>query len=110
MSNESPRPEGYTTWGRNVGIRGRVILKPQEVPAGTTDPILYLEDLIIQERELEFAFEGKRWFDLMRIARRRNDPSYLANRVTAKYDDPVKAEQTRNILMNEANWFLPNAY
>ena len=25
------------------------------------------EDLIMQERALELAFEGKRWFDLMRI-------------------------------------------
>ncbi len=107
MSELSPRPDGYSRWGRNLGIRGRVFLKAQTVPDGTADPQRYREDLIIQERALELAFEGKRWFDLMRIARRRNDPSYLANRVAAKYDDPVKADQVRNWLMNEQNWYLP---
>jgi tetratricopeptide (TPR) repeat protein len=109
MRELSPRPDGYARWSRNVGIRGRVFLKSQTVPAGTADPVKYREDLIIQERALELAFEGKRWFDLMRIARRRNDPSYLANRVASKYDDPVKAEEVWNRLMIEENWYLPSA-
>ncbi len=109
MSDLSPRPDGYARWSRNVGIRGRVFLKAQTVPDGTADPLLYREDLIIKERALELAFEGKRWFDLMRIARRRNDPSYLANRVAAKYEDQAKANQIWNWLMNEENWYLPIA-
>jgi hypothetical protein len=109
MSVLSPRPDGYARWGRNLGIRGRVFLKARTVPASAADPMLYREDLIIQERALELAFEGKRWFDLMRIARRRNDPSYLADKVAAKYSDPAKAEQVRSWLMNEANWYLPVA-
>ena len=40
-----------------------------------------VEDLIMDEEALEFAFEGYRFYDLMRVALRRNDPSYLANRV-----------------------------
>ncbi|UCH14233.1 MAG: RagB/SusD family nutrient uptake outer membrane protein [Bacteroidales bacterium] len=107
MRELSPRPEGYGMWSRNVGVRGRVFLKSQTVPASITTPVKYREDLIIQERALELAFEGKRWFDLMRIARRRNDPSYLADKVAAKYSDPVKAEQVRSWLMNEENWYLP---
>ena len=109
MSELSPRPEGYVRWGRNVGIRGRVFLKARTVPESAADPMIYREDLIIQERALELAFEGKRWFDLMRIARRRNDPSYLADKVAAKFSDPVMAEQVRSWLMNEANWYLPVA-
>ena len=109
MSELSPKPDGYARWSRNLGIRGRVFLKAQTVPDGTVDPLLYREDLFIKERALELAFEGKRWFDLMRIARRRNNPSYLANRVAAKYEDQAKANQIWNWLMNEENWYLPVA-
>jgi tetratricopeptide (TPR) repeat protein len=109
MSALSPRPEDYVRWSKNLGVRGRVFLKARTVPASAADPVLYREDLIIQERALELAFEGKRWFDLMRIARRRNDPSYLADKVAAKYSDPARAEFVRSWLMNEANWYLPAA-
>jgi hypothetical protein len=30
------------------------------------------EDRILEERAKEFAFEGKRWFDLLRMGRRNN--------------------------------------
>ena len=30
------------------------------------------EDMILEERAKEFAFEGKRWFDLLRMGRRNN--------------------------------------
>ena len=55
---------------------------------------------------MELAFEGKRWFDLVRIAERRNDPAYLANKVAAKFSDPARAEMIRNKLMDPNNWYL----
>lgn len=45
----------------------------------------YLEEEIIKERARELAFEGERFYDLMRVAKRRNDPSFLAKAVSAKY-------------------------
>lgn len=36
-----------------------------------------LEKLILRERQRELMFEGKRWFDLMRVARRNNSPTSL---------------------------------
>ena len=66
----------------------------------------YLEDQIIRERARELAFEGERFYDLMRIANRRDDPAYLADRVAAKFSG-AKAEQIHQFLMNKENWYIP---
>lgn len=66
----------------------------------------YIEDQIVEERARELAFEGERFYDLMRIAKRRNDPSFLADRVAEKFSGSKK-EQIRAILMNEENWYVP---
>jgi starch-binding outer membrane protein, SusD/RagB family len=101
------RPPEYFKWGQNKGVRGRVYLKEKTIPGGVENSIEYLEDLIIEERAKELAFEGKRWFDLVRIAERRNDPAYLANKVAAKFEDPEEANYVRNKLMNPDNWYVP---
>ena len=44
-----------------------------------------LEELLLRERQREFLFEGKRWFDLLRAARRADDPKILIGKVSAKY-------------------------
>jgi hypothetical protein len=68
---------------------------------------LLIEDLIIAERAMELAFEGKRFSDLVRIAERRNDPAYLADRVAAKFEGTEMYDVIRNKLMNPENWYLP---
>ena len=120
FKNEKPVPAAYNKWSKNVGIRGRVTLKPKLVPdsihvEGQVKKVVltgvqrveYIEDLIMNERSLELAFEGKRWFDLVRIANRRQDPAYLANKVAAKFSDPSEKEAVRLKLMDKANWYLP---
>jgi len=103
----SPRPAALRTWASNEGIRGRVFLKPRVVPDDVSDIVTHVENLIMEERALEFAFEGRRWFDLMRVARRRNDPAYLADMVASKYADPATAERVTQRLMIPQNWYLP---
>ena len=66
----------------------------------------YLEDMIIQERARELAYEGERFYDLMRIAKRRGDPSYLADKVASKFSGS-RAEEIRQFLMDENNWYIP---
>ena len=66
---------------------------------------LYLEDQVLEERARELAFEGERFYDLIRIAKRRNDPSYLADKVAAKFSGS-EAVRIRELLMDESNWYI----
>jgi len=95
---------GYST----LGVRGRVAL-PAITPADTiVDENLtnWVEDLILDEGARELAFEGYRWYDLVRIATRRNDPSVLADRVAEKF--PLdKQDEMREKFMNPENWYIP---
>jgi len=108
MRQLSPRPTDFRTWASNEGVRGRVFLKSITIPDGTADAKAYLDNMILEERALELAFEGKRWFDLMRVARRRNDPAFLANIVAAKYSNPAVADRVKQELSDENNWYLPS--
>jgi hypothetical protein len=66
-----------------------------------------VEDLIIDEFALETAFEGNRFADLMRIAIRRNDPTYLADKVARrKGDNHTRNEELYNRLSTPENWFI----
>ena len=67
--------------------------------------IEYIEDLIITEDALEGAFEGWRYYDLMRIALRRNNPSYLARPISQR--NAAEDATLYNHLMDTANWYLP---
>lgn len=98
----SARPDDFKKWNRNVGIRGRAYLN--DINASGVEAV---EDLILEERSKELAFEGKRWFDLVRVAERRGDPAYLADKVAAKYPDEATRNLIRAKLMDPNNWYLP---
>lgn len=50
-----------------------------------------MEDLVLKERQRELLFEGKRWFDLVRLARRDGNNSRLINYTIVKYPDNKNA-------------------
>jgi starch-binding outer membrane protein, SusD/RagB family len=93
-------------WTNSEGVRGRVYLKNIEIDSTIVDSLTFIEDVIMEERAMELAYEGKRWFDLVRVANRRGE-SYLADKVAAKYKDPAKREEVRALLMDKKNWYLP---
>ena len=83
--------------------------QPTSALASYEDTVQYqiplVEQMIIDECALEFMYEGKRFYDLMRIALRRNDPAYLADVVARRngtLDDGLRAK-----LMDKKNWYLP---
>lgn len=69
------------------------------------DSILYVEDKIMEEMALETAFEGNRFHDLIRVAKRRNSPEYLAEKAAQKYSNSSVME---TLLKDEASWYLPS--
>jgi len=95
-----------SSWHLATGIRGRAMLKDVAVVGDST---LSIENSILDEGALELAFEGHRWSDLLRVALRRDNPAFLADKI---YDKLRKANNPnaaaiRSKLMNKDNWFLP---
>ena len=51
----------------------------------------YQKNIILLERQRELLFEGKRWYDLVRLARREKTNSRLVSYVLNKYEDNTNA-------------------
>ncbi len=86
-----------------------VLPQPATALGSRQDTIDYqvplVEDMIINEMALEGAFEGNRYYDLMRVALRRGDNAYLADAVARRGGTLDAALQSK--LMNRDNWYLP---
>ena len=50
-----------------------------------------MENLVLDERQRELMFEGKRWFDLVRLSRREGDNSRLIEKVLPKFQENTSA-------------------
>ena len=83
--------------------------EPAEELASYEDTVQFriplVEEMIIEEKALEQAFEGKRYYDLMRIALRRGDNSFLAAPIAKR--NGTRDEALFNLLMDNKNWYLP---
>lgn len=101
---------GYYDWNGDTNI-DRMPFNPEYASADgkdTQDQIKWqqaqVEKMLLEEEGLELAFEGYRFYDLMRVALRNNNPSLLADKVSARsgiVDAALKAK-----LEDTNNWFL----
>ena len=99
-------PRYRADWYRHAGVRGVARVAATTVAGDST---LAIENSLVEENALELAFEGHRWGELVRIALRRNDPAFLADKV---YNKLLKAGNgqaaaVRAKLMVQSNWYLP---
>ncbi len=104
-------PTFLTPWRSNAGVRGRANLPSIDMSTITTkqDSINFIENMIVKEAGLELAFEGHRWTDLIRVARRLQKLNgtggqFLYNKMHRKYELAGLPVPDFN---NEANWYLP---
>lgn len=106
-----PYVRGY--WRDHSGIRNRASLTGKVYDANNTtlSEVKYYEKAILDELALETSFEGHRWRDIIRIARRWNRES--AGTGTALLNDVISAKFVKNgktapvFLNDESNWYLP---
>jgi hypothetical protein len=85
-------------------FRSKRLLSPISVTSSTSA----YEDMILEERARELAFEGKRWFDLLRMGRR-NDYQRKSRLIEIIIE---KAPSTQKLLLatkltNPWGWYLP---
>jgi len=78
------------------------------VPLALGNSAIAYEDAIMEERSLELAFEGKRWFDLLRMGRRNNFArkdkliEYIIQNIPSTQKRILAAKLT-----NPLGWYLP---
>ena len=57
-----------------------------------------MEKLVLRERQRELMFEGKRWFDLMRLARRKNDPTAMLAYISPKLSGDAMSKNKMSVM------------
>lgn len=70
----------------------------------TREHQVYVDSLILNESALEFAFEGTRYYDIMRYALRQQNPGATMQKIIGARrgkNNPVSVP-----LANQANWYL----
>lgn len=103
-ASETANTIGIHSRGSGWGSASAYYQMPDTASLSLDEQIEAVEDMIVNEAALEFAFEGTRFYDLMRVALRRSDVNYLADRVAMRTG--VNNEALRVKLQTQANWYL----
>ena len=91
-----------------LAIINQIRTRADVLPLNLANNPVAFEDAILEERALEFAFEGKRWFDLLRMGRR-NNFARKQNLIDIIIKN-VPSTQKRILatrLTNPLGWYLP---
>ncbi len=88
-------------------IRLRSGLMALDLTGEGSDELTLLK-LVLNERDIELAAEGKRWYDLLRFAKA-NNYKYKDEFIQIMLDNNQTANKTwlRSVLKNTDAWFLP---
>ena len=106
---EAPQPEagdesGDEPSGDEPGTDEPVVIV-KDTPELIQKQQLFVDSLLLNENGLELAFEGTRFYDIMRFAARQKNPEeFLAEKVAARRGDIDGT--LKNRLLNKRNWYL----
>ena len=99
MKAEALIQRGEGDWPEAFKLINNVYKRANNIaPETTTGSLVYetystskdkMEDLLFTERHREFLFEGKRWFDLVRMARRDGKTDRLVSCAIRKYRQDI---------------------
>jgi len=99
MKAEALIQRGEADWPEAFQLINNVYKRANNIaPETTTGSLSYetysssrekMEDLLFAERHREFLFEGKRWYDLVRLARRDGKTERLASCAIRKYRQDI---------------------
>ncbi|MBO7108644.1 MAG: RagB/SusD family nutrient uptake outer membrane protein [Prevotella sp.] len=71
---------------------------------------LFVDSLLLNENALELAFEGARYYDLMRFAMRQSNPAaFMADHIFARRGEDKRAEvqgEVKTDFADRSTWFL----
>jgi hypothetical protein len=100
VNSSTITPEAETHWRTAFALVGATYKRANNLTESSSDTLKYsdyattrktMEELVLLERRRELLFEGKRWFDLVRLARRDGSNSRFLGYAVAKYSDNQSA-------------------
>ena len=84
-----------------------IVPVPKDTPELTQKQQAFVDSLLLNENGLEMAFEGTRFYDIMRFALRQSNPEqFLAEKVAARRGKDNIDEGLKSRLMDRRNWYL----
>ena len=97
---EAPRPEV------EEGEEFEIIV-PKDTPELTQKQQAVVDSLLLNENGLEMAFEGTRFYDIMRFAMRQSNPEeFLSSKVATRKGKLNVDAGLKSRLMDRKNWYL----
>ena len=93
-----------------IGEKMREIARKYRVSVGTSkaDSIAAMQDILCDEYAKEFAFEGRRFYDLQRLARHYNESGMWGGNFGSRwFVEKLSANNPQKDLNDPRNWYLP---
>ena len=91
---------GYTLTNSVLERSNPSIKKENKLSFDTYNSSKSLLDFVMRERQREFFAEGKRWFDMVRMAIRDNSTENMLNLLSAKYSSNASAIKAKLATLN----------